>query len=555
MLEARAPKLVEALCLTGGRRGLRAHAAVLRKASASRIVRSVSIGVLLYATSAFGDEVSIAPSKDNTLYQNTSGLLSNGSGSYTFCGRTGQVDSVSRRRTVLAFDIAGNILPGSIIESVTLRMHMSRTRSSTGRIHELHVLLSDWGEGTSNDSGQEGSGTAASAGDATWIHTFFNTDFWSAPGGDFSPVVSASQSIGGIGVYHWASTSQLVADVQQWLDAPSSDFGWIILGDERTGRTATRFDSRENATTSARPRLTVTFTPVLGGCCQAAGSCSLLTENDCQQAGGSYLGLGLACDVDADGDGVDPCTDNCPKRSNADQGDRDVDGLGDVCDNCPDDANVDQTDVDADGVGDACDNCPGVTNAGQFDSDGDGVGNRCDNCLFDANVDQSDGDADGVGDACDNCPAIANPDQSDGDGDGSGNVCDNCPANANVDQADVDGDGVGDVCDDCPVDNPDDSDGDGVCDSNDACPADPAKTSPGQCGCGVPDIDSDADSVFDCNDQCPGQDDRVDSDGDGIPDCAQVIPVPTVSTWGLLLLAAFLLASRWYIFRPRNARG
>ncbi len=43
-----------------------------------------------------------------------------------------------------------------------------------------------------------------------------------------------------------------------------------------------------------------------------------------------------------------------------------------------------------------------------------------------------------------------------------------------------------------------DSDGDGTPDCSDNCPSDPAKTEPGACGCAVADTDSDGDGTPDC---------------------------------------------------------
>ena len=67
--------------------------------------------------------------------------------------------------------------------------------------------------------------------------------------------------------------------------------------------------------------------------------------------------------------------------------------------------------------------------------------------------------------------------------------------------------------DDCTADSYDgaecrneplpDGDADGVCDLIDGCPADPEKTDPGDCGCGIADVDSDADGTLDCQDACP----------------------------------------------------
>ena len=161
------------------------------------------------------------------------------------------------RRGVLAFDIAGNIPAGSTILGVTLSLNMSRTADNTARTIELHKLLADWGEGTSVAPGEEGDGAPATTNDATWRHRFFDTIFWTTEGGDFSATVSASQSVGAVGMYMWSS-SQMVADVQSWLSDPATNFGWLVLGDESVAATAKRFDTRESA---SPPVLTIQFRP------------------------------------------------------------------------------------------------------------------------------------------------------------------------------------------------------------------------------------------------------------------------------------------------------
>jgi len=103
-------------------------------------------------------------------------------------------------------------------------------------------------------------------------------------------------------------------------------------------------------------------------------------------------------------------------------------------------------------------------------------------------------------------------------------------------EPDGDGDGVPDVCDPCPHDNPDDFDGDGACNSSDECPYDPDKILAGDCGCGNPEDDADGDGVPDCIDLCPGVDDTIYA-----PDCTETIP--TVSTWGLTILALLLITA------------
>ncbi|MCL4209692.1 MAG: hypothetical protein KJZ68_03420, partial [Phycisphaerales bacterium] len=98
-------------------------------------------------------------------------------------------------------------------------------------------------------------------GDATWLHRFHDTVFWTQPGGDYVAAASASRVVGGLGAYVWGSTPAMVADVQAWLDNPGSNFGWIVIGDESTTTTAKRFDSREHPTQANRPRLTIDYLP------------------------------------------------------------------------------------------------------------------------------------------------------------------------------------------------------------------------------------------------------------------------------------------------------
>jgi hypothetical protein len=225
----------------------------------SRILRPLILAIAFSAVGpslAIADIVNINPIKDNTLYEfdPAEGDQSNALGNHFFAGETALGEL---RRGVLAFDIAGNIPAGSAILGVTLSLNMSRTPSETPRTAELHKLLADWGEGTSVAPGEEDEGAPATTNDATWRHRFFDTIFWTTEGGDFSATVSASQSVSAVGMYTWSS-SQMVADVQSWLNNPAANFGWLVLGDEAEGATAKRFDTRESA---SPPVLTIQFRP------------------------------------------------------------------------------------------------------------------------------------------------------------------------------------------------------------------------------------------------------------------------------------------------------
>ena len=201
------------------------------------------------------ESVELAPIRDNTLYESDTGSLSNGAGTNFFVGKN---NSGVLRRGVIMFDVAGNIPPGVEITGASLTLNMSRTAAAQQTI-ELQKLLVDWGEGASNTSGTGGGGATSSTGDATWVHSFFPDTNWATPGGDFLNTTSADISVDDTGKYTWGSTDQMTADVQDWLDAPSNNYGWILVGNETEVQTTKRFDSRENETEANRPVLTVTF--------------------------------------------------------------------------------------------------------------------------------------------------------------------------------------------------------------------------------------------------------------------------------------------------------
>jgi hypothetical protein len=196
--------------------------------------------------------VEFVPVQDTTLIESATGELSNGTGPTLFVGRTRQPKD-SRRRALLAFDVTRAIPAAAQVVSVTLTLTLVHTHAGDEPI-ALHRVLTAWGEGESKTSG--GRGAPAMPGDATWLHTFFPDRRWSQPGGDYaatpSAVVTASE-------YTWGPIAQMAADVQAWLDTPSQNFGWLLLGNETVEGTAKSFASRESEDPAARPRLRVTF--------------------------------------------------------------------------------------------------------------------------------------------------------------------------------------------------------------------------------------------------------------------------------------------------------
>jgi hypothetical protein len=222
--------------------------------------------LLLAAHRAWPDILPLEALKDTTLFEDPEGDLGNGAGPHLYAGRTNQGVGSAIRRALLSFDVAGSIPAGSTVYGATLTLRLSQRGQSAPRDDSvsLHRLLADWGEGASDSGSPGGMGAPAQPGDATWLHRFYapaSPTPWATPGGDFVQLVSASVDVEGVGTYTFGPAQGMTADVQAWLDDPSANFGWILIGSERLDGTANRFDSRQHPTPSVRPRLLVDYDP------------------------------------------------------------------------------------------------------------------------------------------------------------------------------------------------------------------------------------------------------------------------------------------------------
>lgn len=184
--------------------------------------------------------VSINPDKDNSIYSNNGN--SNGVGQLY----SGQTCQANMRRALIHFDIAAAVPAGATITAVTLDLNNNNNGSSTSTDnYDLHPLTVDWGEGTSFGTGQGG---AAVAPDATWADAMLGTP-WTTAGGDFGASVATTPITNSLGTYSWSSAG-MVTNVQNWLDVPANNFGWILIGNESGGATCTarRFGSKDVGT-------------------------------------------------------------------------------------------------------------------------------------------------------------------------------------------------------------------------------------------------------------------------------------------------------------------
>lgn len=210
------------------------------------------------------DVTVLSASHDATLYESSSGSLGSGAGQYLFAGRNNQAPGGLIRRALIRFDLSGAVPEGAEITAVRMVLNLSQYNGGPADV-ALHRSLTAWTTGGSDPSGNEGSGAPPLAGDATWLHSSYQTgggSFWISPGGDFSVAASASVLTTGLGLYTWTSDA-LRSDVRIFAANPSMNFGWFLIGPENQMGLTRRFDSSESAGVGGVvPRLEIEWTVV-----------------------------------------------------------------------------------------------------------------------------------------------------------------------------------------------------------------------------------------------------------------------------------------------------
>jgi len=247
---------------------------------------------------ACAELVSITSSKDNTLYEYDpadlqSPFSSNGRGDFLSAGRNYSRSLI--RRGLIQFDLSKSSIPtGAVVVPGTAELNLEiidmPKKDKTGETRDFWLvrLDRDWGEGTSKaDAGTSGAGSGASAteDDATWLHTMYDPaihdprepdpvqpGYWPQAGalgnvpldptvyGDPAGTVPAAPYLGPV-VFE---SPAMEAHINAWLADPTSNFGWIVLGDERiadSNRSSNRgFASHEHG--DYPPLLTFEYTIV-----------------------------------------------------------------------------------------------------------------------------------------------------------------------------------------------------------------------------------------------------------------------------------------------------
>jgi hypothetical protein len=232
----------------------------------SRALTGVASLLICLGAAAAGaaETITIVPSADATLFEVNP---ENSAGGADFFN-AGTTQNGTRNRALLQFDIASALPAGAQITGVDLQVEVLRRPADGFEVSffGLHRVLRPWGEGGAIPIGNPGGlGGPAMPGDATWLHRFAFAETWDAPGGaagiDYLSALSSAAFIYDVGTYHFEGTTEMIRDVQSWLDHPESNFGWMLMCQtEELPFTARRFGSRENPNTP--PLLTIEFTPV-----------------------------------------------------------------------------------------------------------------------------------------------------------------------------------------------------------------------------------------------------------------------------------------------------
>jgi hypothetical protein len=215
--------------------------------------RTLAATLALAAALTAQTTVAIPCDRDNTLYEDPNGALSNGAGGAIFVGKTA---NNLIRRALVHFDVAAAVPAGAKVLSASLsfRIHPS---VASGQTMSAHRVLQDWGQGTSVAIGQGGAGAPATTNDATWLHRFFPGSPWTNAGGDFAAAPSFAMPLF-LGLNTASPAASATADVQHWLDQPGQNFGWLLRSNETAPSTANRIESRESGS-PVLPMLTVTY--------------------------------------------------------------------------------------------------------------------------------------------------------------------------------------------------------------------------------------------------------------------------------------------------------
>lgn len=132
-------------------------------------------------------------------------------------------------RSMVKFDLS--MMPAGTLVDATLTV--TPTNGNTNLI-SLHSLENDW-NGASLQKGEFSS---------DWFQIDPDTK-WNSPGGDYN-ILPSARAIINPSLSNDISGSGMLHDIHDWYNDPSSNFGWILVGQESRDDNLVQFDSKFN---------------------------------------------------------------------------------------------------------------------------------------------------------------------------------------------------------------------------------------------------------------------------------------------------------------------
>lgn len=140
------------------------------------------------------------------------------------------------RRSIVKFDLS-SIPTGSQVSAATLTLAETGTFGSTRTIG-VHRVTTNWTESA-----------------VTWNSP------WTTAGGDFVSTPTATASVSWTGLLD-SDSWDVTTDVSAFVGGTATNYGWIVKDEtENSSQQWWGFGTKENTTTSNRPKLTVVYIP------------------------------------------------------------------------------------------------------------------------------------------------------------------------------------------------------------------------------------------------------------------------------------------------------
>ncbi|MGZ4987863.1 MAG: DNRLRE domain-containing protein [Limisphaerales bacterium] len=192
----------------------------------------------------YADTLTVSASTDTWI------LAENPFGNFSSDGHglgAGMNSHGSPMRAMFKFDLS-QIPANATVTSVSVTVTEIKESSLSSTDYELHRVLQSWVQTETTWNNRTAAATWNSAGLES------GTDYTSPASG------TITAALGAFGPNTFASTVSLVADVQAWIDAPSSNNGWLFKAATESGQNGRRWGSTFTAQFGAGDAATLSVT-------------------------------------------------------------------------------------------------------------------------------------------------------------------------------------------------------------------------------------------------------------------------------------------------------